>query len=67
MSLAHADPAAAEARPAVTADAVLDAALTLFAERGYHAPRFGGSACGHERAWPSKKPPASRRGVSQPT
>ncbi len=36
MSLAHADPAAAEARPAVTADAVLDAALTLFAERGYH-------------------------------
>ena len=36
MSLAHADPAAAGARPAVTADAVLDAALTLFAERGYH-------------------------------
>jgi AcrR family transcriptional regulator len=36
MSLEHADPAAAEARPAVTADAVLDAALTLFAERGYH-------------------------------
>ncbi len=36
MSLAHADPAAAHARPAVTADAVLDAALTLFAERGYH-------------------------------
>jgi len=36
MSLAHAGPAAAGARPAVTADAVLDAALTLFAERGYH-------------------------------
>jgi AcrR family transcriptional regulator len=36
MSLAHADPAAAGARPAVTADAVLDAALTLFAERGYY-------------------------------
>jgi len=36
MSLEHADPAAAEARAAVTADAVLDAALTLFAERGYH-------------------------------
>ena len=36
MSLAQADPAAAGARPAVTADAVLDAALTLFAERGYH-------------------------------
>ena len=35
MSLEHADPAAG-ARPAVTADAVLDAALTLFAERGYH-------------------------------
>src|SRR5258708_30159870 len=36
MSLAHADPAAAGARPPVTADTVLDAALTLFAERGYH-------------------------------
>jgi len=36
MSLEHADPAATEARPAVTADAVLDAALTLFAELGYH-------------------------------
>jgi AcrR family transcriptional regulator len=36
MSLEHADPAAAEARPAVTADAVLDAALTLFTELGYH-------------------------------
>ena len=36
MSLAHADPAAGEARAAVTAGAVLDAALTLFAERGYH-------------------------------
>ena len=36
MSLAHADPAAAEGRAPVTADAVLDAALTLFAERGYH-------------------------------
>ena len=36
MSLAQADPPAAEARPAVTAAAVLDAALTLFAERGYH-------------------------------
>ncbi len=36
MSLAHADPAAAEARAAVTVDAVLDAALTLFSERGYH-------------------------------
>jgi AcrR family transcriptional regulator len=36
MSLEHADPAAAGARPPVTADAVLDAALTLFAERGYH-------------------------------
>jgi AcrR family transcriptional regulator len=36
MSLVHADPADAGARPAVTADAVLDAALTLFAERGYH-------------------------------
>ena len=36
MSLEPADPAAAEARPTVTADAVLDAALTLFAERGYH-------------------------------
>ena len=36
MSLEHADPAAAEARLPVTADAVLDAALTLFAERGYH-------------------------------
>jgi AcrR family transcriptional regulator len=33
MSLAHAGPSATEARPA---DAVLDAALTLFAERGYH-------------------------------
>jgi AcrR family transcriptional regulator len=32
----HADPAGAEARAPVTADAVLDAALTLFAERGYH-------------------------------
>jgi AcrR family transcriptional regulator len=36
MSLEHAGPAAAAARPAVTAAAVLDAALTLFAERGYH-------------------------------
>ena len=36
MSLEHADPAAAEARAAVIADAVLDAAFTLFAERGYH-------------------------------
>src|SRR5258708_27855547 len=36
MSLEHADPAAAGARPAVTADAVLEAALTLFVERGYH-------------------------------
>src|ERR1700746_540114 len=36
MSLPHGDPAAPEARPAVTASAVLDAALTLFAERGYH-------------------------------
>jgi AcrR family transcriptional regulator len=36
MSLEHADPAAAGARPPVTTDAVLDAALTLFAERGYH-------------------------------
>jgi AcrR family transcriptional regulator len=36
MSLEHADPAATEARPAVTAGAVLDAALTLFAELGYH-------------------------------
>jgi AcrR family transcriptional regulator len=36
MSLAQADPPAAEPRPGVTADAVLDAALTLFAERGYH-------------------------------
>jgi AcrR family transcriptional regulator len=36
MSLEHADPAATEARPAVTPGAVLDAALTLFAERGYH-------------------------------
>jgi AcrR family transcriptional regulator len=36
MSLEHADPAATEARTAVTAAAVLDAALTLFAERGYH-------------------------------
>jgi AcrR family transcriptional regulator len=36
MSLAHAGPAAAGARPPITADAVLDAALTLFAERGYH-------------------------------
>ena len=36
MSLEHADPAATETRPTVTADAVLDAALTLFAERGYH-------------------------------
>jgi AcrR family transcriptional regulator len=36
MSLEHAGPAATEARAAVTADAVLDAALTLFAERGYH-------------------------------
>jgi AcrR family transcriptional regulator len=43
MSLEHAGPAVTEARPAVTearaavtADAVLDAALTLFAERGYH-------------------------------
>lgn len=32
MSPEHADLAAAGARPAVTADAV----LTLFAERGYH-------------------------------
>ncbi len=32
----HADPAGAQARVPVTADAVLDAALTLFAERGYH-------------------------------
>ena len=36
MSLEHAEPEAAEARAAVTAEAVLDAALTLFAERGYH-------------------------------
>jgi AcrR family transcriptional regulator len=36
MSLEHAGPATTEARTAVTADAVLDAALTLFAERGYH-------------------------------
>ena len=36
MSLEQADPVATEPRPAVTADAVLDAALTLFAERGYH-------------------------------
>ena len=36
MSLEHAGPAAAEARTAVTPGAVLDAALTLFAERGYH-------------------------------
>ena len=36
MSLEQADPAPAEARAAVTAGAVLDAALTLFAERGYH-------------------------------
>jgi len=36
ISLDHADPAATETRPTVTADAVLDAALTLFAERGYH-------------------------------
>jgi AcrR family transcriptional regulator len=36
MSLERADPAAVEARTTVTADAVLDAALTLFAERGYH-------------------------------
>jgi AcrR family transcriptional regulator len=36
MSPEHAGPAAVGARPAVTADAVLDAALTLFAERGYH-------------------------------
>jgi AcrR family transcriptional regulator len=36
MSLDHADPGAAEARTAVTAAAVLDAALTLFADRGYH-------------------------------
>ena len=36
MSLEHADPVATEARSAVTAGAVLDAALTLFAERGYH-------------------------------
>jgi AcrR family transcriptional regulator len=35
MSLAQSDSAAADARPAVTAEAVLDAALTLFAERGY--------------------------------
>jgi AcrR family transcriptional regulator len=35
MSLAHAEPAAAESRPGVTAGTVLDAALTLFAERGY--------------------------------
>jgi AcrR family transcriptional regulator len=34
MSLVQADPAGA--RPGVTADAVLDAALTLFAQRGYH-------------------------------
>jgi AcrR family transcriptional regulator len=32
MSLAHADPAATDARPAVAADAV----LALFAGRGYH-------------------------------
>ena len=36
MSLARADPAAAGARPSVTADAVLDTALTLFAKRGHH-------------------------------
>jgi AcrR family transcriptional regulator len=36
MSLVRTDPAAAETRPGVTADTVLDAALTLFAERGYH-------------------------------
>jgi AcrR family transcriptional regulator len=36
MSLAQAGPAAGETRPGVTADAVLDAALTLFADRGYH-------------------------------
>ena len=36
MSLEHADPAAAEARVPVTTDALLDAAPTLFTERGYH-------------------------------
>jgi AcrR family transcriptional regulator len=36
MSPLDAEPAATQARPPVTADAVLDAALTLFAERGYH-------------------------------
>ena len=56
MSLAHADPAAAGARPAVTADAVLDAALTLFAERGYHG-RHAVSA------QPGRDPNISARGV----
>jgi AcrR family transcriptional regulator len=36
MSLEHAHPAVAQARRPVTADAVLDAALTLFADLGYH-------------------------------
>jgi AcrR family transcriptional regulator len=46
MSLVHADPAAAGARSAVTADAVLDAALTLFAERGYHGTAVSQIAAG---------------------
>ena len=53
MSLEHADPAAAEARPAVTADAVLDAALTLFAERGYHGTAVSqiAASLGLRTAW----------------
>ncbi len=53
MSLTHTDPAAAQARPAVTADAVLDAALTLFAERDHHgrhpmyAQAGAGPTCPH--------------------
>jgi AcrR family transcriptional regulator len=49
MSLEHADPAVTEARPAVTADAV----LTLFAERGYHGTAVSqiAASLGLRTAW----------------
>jgi hypothetical protein len=49
MSLEHADPAAAEARAAVTGGAV----LTLFAERGYHGTAVSqiAASLGLRTAW----------------
>ena len=60
MSLEHADPAAAGARPAVTADTVLDAALTLFAERGYHGTavsQIAASPVLRTACWPDWRSP----------